>query len=192
MDQDAYLLEPARYIVLNPVRAGMVADALAWPWCSYRAVVGECALPTWLATDALLAQFAATRGRARQLYIDHVRAGVGLPSAWEGLVSQMFLGGEVFLERMQALAARQGDVLEIPRAQRRPNAEPLARYAMTCPRPGRHDDCGLRVGRLHAGAYRSAFWRAFRNGQSRGCSSRRRLDLRHLPAVSCYKIYSKL
>lgn len=27
-------------MVLNPVRAGMVADAAAWPWSSYGAMVG--------------------------------------------------------------------------------------------------------------------------------------------------------
>ena len=37
---DAHLLELARYVVLNPVRAGMV-DAQAWRWSSYRATTGE-------------------------------------------------------------------------------------------------------------------------------------------------------
>jgi REP element-mobilizing transposase RayT len=35
VDADTYLLELARYVVLNPVRAGMVADAGDWPWSSY-------------------------------------------------------------------------------------------------------------------------------------------------------------
>jgi len=31
VERDAYLLERARYVVLNPVRAGMVRDARDWP-----------------------------------------------------------------------------------------------------------------------------------------------------------------
>ena len=34
------VLELARYLVLNPVRAGMCAVPEQWPWSSYRAMVG--------------------------------------------------------------------------------------------------------------------------------------------------------
>jgi len=34
---EAYLLAAARYVELNPVRAGLVADAADWPWSSARA-----------------------------------------------------------------------------------------------------------------------------------------------------------
>jgi REP element-mobilizing transposase RayT len=34
VERDAYLLELARYAVLNPVRAGIVADAGDWAWSS--------------------------------------------------------------------------------------------------------------------------------------------------------------
>jgi putative transposase len=40
VDADSYLLELSRYVVLNPVRAGMVKSARDWPWSSYRAMVG--------------------------------------------------------------------------------------------------------------------------------------------------------
>ena len=40
VEKDNYLLELARYVVLNPVRAGMVRKAEAWPWSSYHAMVG--------------------------------------------------------------------------------------------------------------------------------------------------------
>jgi putative transposase len=36
IDSDAYLLTCMRYIELNPVRAGLVADPLDYPWSSYR------------------------------------------------------------------------------------------------------------------------------------------------------------
>jgi len=40
VDKDSYLLELARYIVLNPVRARMLRSAEDWPWSSYRATAG--------------------------------------------------------------------------------------------------------------------------------------------------------
>jgi hypothetical protein len=40
VQKDAYLLELARYIALNPLRAQMVRSAKAWRWISYRATAG--------------------------------------------------------------------------------------------------------------------------------------------------------
>jgi putative transposase len=43
VERDSYLLELARYVVLNPVRACMVAGPRLWRWSSYRAMVGAAA-----------------------------------------------------------------------------------------------------------------------------------------------------
>ena len=50
VEKENYLLELARYVVLNPVRAGMVDSPGQWPWNCYRAMVGEEAAPEWLET----------------------------------------------------------------------------------------------------------------------------------------------
>ncbi len=55
MQKDAYLLELARYIVLNPVRARMLRQAGRWPWSGYRATVGAEVGPDWLVTHSLSA-----------------------------------------------------------------------------------------------------------------------------------------
>lgn len=128
VEKDAYLLELARYVVLNPVRARMAAQPEDWPWSSYRAMVGTEATPTWLAVEGLLRGFGRTRGTARRNYIDFVRAGVGLPSVWDKLTGQIYLGGEAFVQRMGALAEDRLEDLEVPRAQRRPLARPLPHY----------------------------------------------------------------
>jgi len=49
VDRDAYLLELTRYVVLNPVRAGMVAHPGDWRWSSYL----ERMFPIWQETDML-------------------------------------------------------------------------------------------------------------------------------------------
>lgn len=128
VEKDSYLLELARYVVLNPVRAGMVADASQWPWSSYAAMVGQEAKPAWLHTDWLLGQFSAQRQRAIGKYVDFVRAGTGLPSLWEQLQGQIFLGSAAFIERLQSAAPDHTLISEIPTAQRRPLAQPLEYY----------------------------------------------------------------
>lgn len=128
VEKDGYLLELARYVVLNPVRAGMVGDAGEWHWSSYQAMIGAVAPPPWLQTNWILGQFGERRDSARAGYKNFVRAGVGLPSVWDGLQGQIFLGGEEFVARMQSKLAPELSLEEIPRAQRRPVAKPLAHY----------------------------------------------------------------
>jgi putative transposase len=47
----------ACYVVLNPVRAGMVATPEAYEWSSHAAAVGERPRPAWLDVEGLLASF---------------------------------------------------------------------------------------------------------------------------------------
>lgn len=127
VEKDGYLLELARYVVLNPLRAGMVKDIADWQWSSYAAMLGTQPVPEWLQTDWILGQFSPQRRRAINLYTDFVRAGVGLPSVWEQLSGQVYLGSDRFLKRMQAMSDKAA-IGEIPRAQRRPVAKPLDYY----------------------------------------------------------------
>jgi REP element-mobilizing transposase RayT len=128
VEKDAYLLELARYVVVNPIRARMIAQPEDWPWSSYHATIGAEAAPTWLAVDSLLRGFGSARGKARKNYINFVRAGVGLPSVWHKLTGQIYLGGAAFVRRMGALAENRLEDLEVPRAQHRPVARPLSHY----------------------------------------------------------------
>jgi hypothetical protein len=133
VEKDAYLLELSRYVVLNPVRAGMVADCRDWSWSSYRATVGEEAAPLWLESDWILGQFATDRALAVRRYVDFVRAGVGLPNLWENLKNQIYLGGDTFLNEIQSLLPSGNDLREVPRRQRRPMARPLEAYRQEGP-----------------------------------------------------------
>ncbi|MFL5937754.1 MAG: transposase [Gaiellaceae bacterium] len=51
---DAYLLEACRYVVQNPVRAGLCATCDDWEWSSYRATVGAAAPEPFLAVKSVL------------------------------------------------------------------------------------------------------------------------------------------
>lgn len=120
VDSDAYLLELARYVVLNPVRAGMVKAPADWPWSSYRASVGLDPSAPWLAVDGLLAMFGKRRATAQTRYAQFVAEGVKAASPWLNLHGQVFLGDERFVERMQArMEAGIREDVQIPAVQRR-------------------------------------------------------------------------
>lgn len=74
IESERQLLSVARYIVLNPVRAGICRVASAWRWSSYRATVAaRTALPrlsTWL-----LGAFHSDLSEAREQFARFVRAG---------------------------------------------------------------------------------------------------------------------
>lgn len=119
VDGDSYLLELGRYVVLNPVRAGMVKEPGEWPWSSYLAMVGKQPSPPWLETDGLLAAFGRKRAVAIRRYREFVFQGIGGESIWINLKSQVFLGDEDFVAKSLSHADGTEDV-NVPRAQRRP------------------------------------------------------------------------
>ena len=129
VQKDSYLLELSRYIVLNPVRARMVRSVKDWPWSSYRASCGMSSSPDCLSTDGLLSAFARTRKVAIERYRDFVAQGKNLPSPWEQLKNQIFLGDEQFVEDMQCKLDIKQELSEVPRAQRRKVAKPLDYYS---------------------------------------------------------------
>lgn len=119
VDRDAYFKTLCRYVVLNPVRAGLVRRPERWRWSSYRATIGSAPVPVWLDADALLEQFARSRRIARAAYRDFVRDGVGATDPWQDLRGQIYLGSEQFVAAMQARADMASDMAEVPKVQRR-------------------------------------------------------------------------
>jgi putative transposase len=51
---------------------------------------------------------------------------VGLPSIWDGLQGQIYLGSKAFIERIKSNLSPEQSLGEIPRMQHRPLAKPLA------------------------------------------------------------------
>jgi len=92
------LLKLARYLVLNPARAHMVASAGDYAWSSYRAMTRGHAPPDWLERRAILAMFGQTEGQGMASYRNFVAAGTGEPSPWENLKRQVSLGTDTFVE----------------------------------------------------------------------------------------------
>jgi REP element-mobilizing transposase RayT len=133
VQKETYLRELARYIVLNPVRAGMVRSAREWRWSSYRATAGQCDVPNWLHIDWILLGFSNSRSEAQARYRKFVAEGKKRPSPWDGLKNQIYLGSAEFVEQTKNRLAPDKDLSEIPSVQRLPPPKPLADYAHDYP-----------------------------------------------------------
>lgn len=101
VQKETYLLELARYIVLNPVRAGLVADPERWPWSSYRLTLGDAPPPPWLETRFTLQNFGEDLTEAIAAYRRFVLAGVGLGTPLATVHNQLLLGDSAFIECFQ-------------------------------------------------------------------------------------------
>jgi len=127
VQKEAYLLELTRYIVLNPLRAGMVELLDDWCWSSFPFLIGQAVPPPWLNTDGLLGQFGTRRASARERYREFVMAGRDLPSPMLETRHQLLLGDQAFVEGHRK-ACPPEDLLEVSKAHRRSIAWSLDEY----------------------------------------------------------------
>ncbi|HUO82765.1 MAG TPA: transposase [Gammaproteobacteria bacterium] len=82
VDADCYFLELIRYIHLNPVRAGLVADPENYRWSGHRTLLGLESTP-WLTTHFALDYFGVDLASARQAYRCFVLSGLGIDAGEE-------------------------------------------------------------------------------------------------------------
>jgi putative transposase len=79
---DEHLLTAARYIVLNPVAAGLCRRPGDWLWSSFRATIGESPLPPFLEVETVLSFFAGDLNQTRTAF--RIYVGEGLPETADG------------------------------------------------------------------------------------------------------------
>ena len=72
VEKQAHILELSRYIILNPVHAGMVQYPEDYPWGSYRATLGKIKVSDFLTVQWLLDNFSPQTARAQQVYQEFV------------------------------------------------------------------------------------------------------------------------
>ena len=181
MQKEAYLLELTRYIVLNPLRAGMVTSLDDWPWSSFPLAIGASPPPDWFDPDVLLRQFASERGAERSTersaaihaYREFVMAGKGLPSPMLDLRHQLLRGDDAVVE-LHKVALSGAPLREVSKAQRRAVAMTLPQYQLRHADRDEADGSRLSVRGLHHGDDRRALWRAQHDGESRGAQAGKR------------------
>lgn len=131
IEKESYLLEAARYVVLNPVRAKVARNPRYWKWCSYAATAGQRLAPVFLTTDWLLKQFNPKKDVAQRAYSQFVAEGKGV-SLWDDLQGGILLGSDGFVKRIAPILRSKKQLKDVPKAQRftaRPTLAKLFRGA---------------------------------------------------------------
>lgn len=121
VEKESHLLAVCRYVVLNPVRAGICVDAALYRWSSYRTTAGVGRPEPFVCTDWILGQFGKTRSSAQTRYRAFVATQV------RDLLDEQVCGERLGSERF--LSDRFGldpPVAEVPRAQIEPFRPALA------------------------------------------------------------------
>jgi hypothetical protein len=118
IQKENHLLEVCRYIVLNPVRAGIETKPDNWRWSSYRATAGIEKPHPCLTTDWVLGKFHRNRNQSKKEYRRFVIAANEKEKIWSEMRAQNILGEDEFTENVMKYVKSSGDIKEIPRNQR--------------------------------------------------------------------------
>ena len=124
-EPDGVLPELCRYIVLNPVRLKAVKNVARYRWSSYRATAGEVKAPSWLSSEASLAEFGRNLNVAQRKYVEFVEAGVNLPSPLSKVKAQVLLGSAAFIKKMKQQLVSKTNLKRAKSVPMRPNLKSL-------------------------------------------------------------------
>jgi REP element-mobilizing transposase RayT len=104
IDADSRLQELVRYIHLNPVRAGIVTDAVDFEWSGHRVYLG-LAHKEWISTEAVLSLFGSDGEQARRSYAEFVATESTMhpaPDFKRGTHAGVLIGDDAFAQKTLA------------------------------------------------------------------------------------------
>ncbi len=130
VQKETHLLELARYIVLNPVRGGIVASPNEWQWSTHTILSGLRKCPPWVDATWLLSQFGENAFHAQDAYCRFVNEGVNKASPLLDVQHQMVLGDEAFVNG-HSERLRSADLVAVAKIQRRLSTMSLEQYKKT-------------------------------------------------------------
>ncbi|MBU0530982.1 MAG: transposase [Candidatus Uhrbacteria bacterium] len=97
IEKETYLLEVARYIVLNPVRAKIVEHPRQWKWSSYRSTAESKEPPKWLHTDWIIGFFGKERKNGQINYRKFIKEGINNIDPHDDVKNGFLLGSPQFI-----------------------------------------------------------------------------------------------
>jgi hypothetical protein len=114
-------LTAARYIVRNPVDAGIVESADQWPWSSYRATIGKIEPPEYLLVDDILSCLSTDRQSAQFFFQEVVHMDLKNNDDQVITLFQKVNAQErepIFQKRIRTILDMENSLGPIPRSQR--------------------------------------------------------------------------
>ena len=121
IEDNMQFLTGVRYIVRNPVDAGMVESADQWPWSSYRATVGKIEPPEYVFVDDILSCLSTDRQSAQVFFQEFVHTDLRdnhdqVMSLYQKLNAQE--SEPIFQKRVRTILDMENSLGPIPRSQR--------------------------------------------------------------------------
>jgi len=119
VEKETYLRELLRYVVLNPVRAKMVARPEDYRWSSYRSAAGLDVAEDWLDVTSIFDLFDDDPVIAMRQYQEFVLAKVeNSEGLWDNVFSGIYLGTESWAKRMRTIVESRPRSTDHPKAHR--------------------------------------------------------------------------
>ncbi|MFC1787915.1 transposase [Patescibacteria group bacterium] len=119
IEKDLYLLEVARYIILNPVRAKITEHPRQFKWSSYIFTAENTKTPEWLHTDWILKFFSNDKKEAQKQYRTFVKSGLDDEDPHADVRNGFLLGSPQFVHWIWETQTNGSEELkEYPREQR--------------------------------------------------------------------------
>lgn len=115
VQKDTHLLELIRYVVLNPVRAGIAQQPEDWRFSSHQAVLGKALKPDWLTIRWILRQFGNEARIAIKGYREFVLNGIN-QDLDHSVKGQIYYADDEFIAKLKLDKTDK----EIPKVQRQP------------------------------------------------------------------------
>jgi putative transposase len=125
VEDNVYLLRLCRYVLLNPVRAGLCAAPDGWRWSSYRALVTGVKDPAWIDIESLLSRLedgCAVDARQRLIAFIGDASDDEMGDFVRG--DRRVIGSETFAARFEHVARAASK--EVPAVERRTGSPSLA------------------------------------------------------------------
>lgn len=107
VERETHLLELARYLALNPVRAGLVREPAEWRWSTYRAMAGLEPSPAFVETAWVRELFRSRRKGAGRAFAEFV-AEKNDYDPWSQVRHQVYLGSDAFCSERLDQARAEG------------------------------------------------------------------------------------
>lgn len=118
VEKNSHLMEICRYIVLNPVRAGIIHDPLEWKWSSYSLMLKESEKMPSLCNTWILEQFSENKMVAKKLYKKFVLEGISKKSPWTNVKNRIVYGSDTLAQKVNSVIKRKRINSEISREER--------------------------------------------------------------------------
>ena len=164
IEKESYFTEVLRYVVLNPVRAGIVQRPEAYRWSSYRATAGLDSSYDCLDRDAVLAVFDDDHAAAQVQYCNFVQDRIESSDClWDSLTNGMYLGTDKWAKQMRSLVESRPRSTDHPTAQRAVGRPQMHAVIMAVARAA--GECTEAVRSMRGGASRRlAAWLGWHEG----------------------------